>query len=133
MKIKINPSPLPKVPSKIKSKGKIAMKIVKIAEFWINLLSAEMPPLATKVAKAMAKVKSRTFDPTTSPKESWGILWRTEEIPTKRLGIEVAKAIIKKATTNSRHPKNLAIRIKASISHLPTQNSKKQEVKKIEI
>jgi hypothetical protein len=45
--------------------------------------------------------------------------------------MEAAMAIIKKATTNSRHPRYLAILAKALTSHLPDQNNKRQEIIKI--
>ena len=56
-----------------------------------------------------------------------------EEIPTKRLGAEPAKAITKKATTNSRQPKNLDILIRAPTKKEPDQKSKAQEAMKIKI
>src|SRR3989344_1528736 len=106
--------------------------MVKIAEVWTNLLSAGRP-FAIKAAKATAKVRSTTFPPTTSPKESWGILRRAEEIPRKRLGKLAAKAITMKAATNSFHPKKRAILIKLSIINLPDQKSKKTEPRKRKI
>jgi len=54
-------------------------------------------------------------------------------MPKKRLGSDPARAIIKKATTNSRQPKNFAIFIKLLISLELDQYKIKQETAKIKI
>jgi hypothetical protein len=56
-----------------------------------------------------------------------------EEIPTNKFGAEAAKAMIKKAITNSRQPKNLATLIKAKTKKLPDQKRIKQEKIKMKI
>lgn len=98
--------------SQIKSIGKTAAIDVKIRELLMVLLFAGIFFLENNVAKAIARVKSITLPPITSPKDSSGTLCIAEDIPTKRLGNEPIKAIKRKDTTNSFHPKNLAILLK---------------------
>lgn len=109
------------------------MKIVKTAECCTILLSAGSPVRLKRAAKATTRVKSTTFPPTTSPKESSGMPLKADETPRNKFGMELAKDIIKKATTNSRQPKNLATPAKAPISHFPEKARAKQEKIKIKI
>src|SRR4030042_4497404 len=115
--IKTSPAPRDKSPSKTKKSGKTAMAAVKMALFWIKRLAVQRDERPRKIAKATARVKSITFPLTMSPKESSGMPWSAEMIPTKRFGADAAKATVKKATTNSRQPKNLATLIKTLTSH----------------
>jgi hypothetical protein len=64
-----------------------------------------------KTARTTASVMSMTFPPIISPKESWGMPLMAEIIPTAKLGKDAAKAITKKATTNSVSFKNFAVLI----------------------
>jgi len=107
------------------------MIVVNKALFRTNLLSACKEERLIKIAKATAKVKSITLPLITSPKESSGMPWSAEVIPTNKSGSEAPKEMAKKATTNSRQLKNLAIRISALTSHSPAKARKTQEIKKI--
>ena len=127
------PSNRERTPSWIKTKGKIAIPMVKRELPWMVRLGADIPALEIKAAKAITKERSMILAPTMSPKESSGTLFRAEIIPTNRFGIEVAKDRIKKATTNSFQPKNLAILLKAPTKKLVDQKSKAQEERKIKI
>lgn len=106
------PSILERIPSQIRRTGKTAAIDVKIKEVLIVLLFAGMPFLENSAARAIARVTLITLPPITSPKDNSGILCKAEDIPTKRLGNEPIKAIKRKETTNSFHPKNLATRLK---------------------
>lgn len=133
MESRMRPSPLPSIPSQINNKGRIAMAEVKIVVVWTVRLSAGIELPATSTDKTTTMVKLMTLPPTTSPKESSGIPERAELIPTKRLGSEDAKAITKKATTNSRHCRDLAMRIKELIKEFPAQNKTRDEKIKMQI
>jgi hypothetical protein len=66
-----------------------------------------------------------------SPKESCGIPAKTEFMPTNKLGREEAKAMTKKAITNSLNLKNLAIFISDPTRKEPERNIKHTENMKI--
>ena len=98
--------------SHIRRIGKTAAIDVKIKDVLIVLLFAGILFLENKDAKAIVRVTFIKFPPIISPKDNSGILCKAEDIPTKRLGSEPIKAIKRKETTNSFHPKNLAILLK---------------------
>ncbi len=106
---------------------------VNIAVAWAVLLSASRPFLEIRTAKAITKLKSIRLPPVTSPRESSGILFIAEIMPTNRLGAEDANDITKKATTNSLSPRNRATKIREFISHLAAKVSNKHDPAKTPI
>ena len=105
--------------------------MTKTALPWIVRPEDFKPFLEIKTPKATTKDKSIILPPITSLKESWGMPWKAELIPTEKLETEAAKAIAKKATTNSFHPKNLAILVKEKTSFLLAKAKIKNETIKI--
>src|SRR3989338_6639545 len=99
--------------------------MVKMALVCTILLLADNPIFEIKTERATTKERSKILAPITSPKESSGTLLTAEIIPIKRLGKEVATAIMKKPTTNSFQPKNLAIFNKAPTNQLLDTASRK--------
>ncbi len=126
------PSILLNLLSKIKIMGNTATTDVKIALFWTISLSVEMSFLLKNMAMAIIRVKSIKFPPTMSPNANSGRPWKTAFKSTKKFGREAAKAITKKAMTNSFQFRYLAIWTKDLIRRELSQASKIQESIKID-
>ena len=108
------------------------MTEVKKALFCTISLLAESPFLVKKVDNARIRVKSTRFPPIISPRAISGNFLKTALKSTKKLGNEVANAIIKKVITNSRHLKYFATLIKELIKRELNQERKMLEIRNID-
>ena len=101
IEVRIIPSILDKVWSKIINAigTKTIKNINKLSFFMRGFLG--FIPFPNNATIPITKVKSAMFDPITLPNDNAGFPLIAELIPTNSSGIEVEKAIIINATTNS--------------------------------
>ena len=127
--IKRAPSILDKVWSKIISaRGAKAIRNMNKPSFLIRGFLSVIP-LPNSAAIPITKVKSAMFDPITLPKDNVGFPLIAELMPTNNSGMEVEKAIIINATTNSLNLKYEAILTINLTKKPPLTTKTKQEIK----